>query len=157
MGLAVQTLAEILSDLLQILAHLQHLPGETFVQQRGVFLLQRFLFGLQLFQRHLGLCQLLSLLGNLCQHHTVSDDGIVTGVFALQPELYECGSSRITIIQTEDLPINLWDVCVAAFQQYGITVTAELENGKLTDADCSYGSCVYQTNCTIAQELDKLK
>ena len=37
------------------------------------------------------------------------------------------------------------------------TVTAELENGKLTDADCSYGSCVYQTNCTIAQELDKLK
>lgn len=31
------------------------------------------------------------------------------------------------IIQTEDLPINLWDVCVAAFQQYGITVSAELD------------------------------
>ena len=37
------------------------------------------------------------------------------------------------------------------------TVTAELEDGKLSCADCSYGSCIYQPACTIAQELDKLK
>ena len=37
------------------------------------------------------------------------------------------------------------------------TVTAELENGRLTEADCDYGSCPYQANCPIAAELDKLK
>ena len=35
-------------------------------------------------------------------------------------------------------------------------VTAELTDGKLTEADCCYGSCVYQSNCTIAKELDTL-
>ena len=37
------------------------------------------------------------------------------------------------------------------------TVTAELTDGKLTCADCSYGACVYQGSCPIAAELDKLK
>ena len=37
------------------------------------------------------------------------------------------------------------------------TVTAELENGRLSEADCDYGSCPYQANCPIAAELDKLQ
>ena len=37
------------------------------------------------------------------------------------------------------------------------TVTAELTNGRLTDADCCYGSCIHQASCPIAAELDKLK
>ncbi len=36
-------------------------------------------------------------------------------------------------------------------------VTAELEDGVLTDVDCGYGNCIYQPNCPIAQELDRLK
>lgn len=36
-------------------------------------------------------------------------------------------------------------------------VTAELENGILTDADCLYPDCPYVTNCTVAKELDTLK
>ena len=35
-------------------------------------------------------------------------------------------------------------------------VTAELTDGKLAEADCCYGNCVYQSNCTIAKELDTL-
>ena len=35
-----------------------------------------------------------------------AEDGSFAGVFALQPELYECGSSQITIVQTEDLVIS---------------------------------------------------
>ena len=31
-----------------------------------------------------------------------------------------------------------------------------LENGKLIEADCCYGSCVYQSNCPIAKEIDNL-
>ncbi len=37
------------------------------------------------------------------------------------------------------------------------TVTAELTDGILSDADCRYGSCIYESNCPIAKELDKLK
>ena len=37
------------------------------------------------------------------------------------------------------------------------TVTAELIDGRLTCADCAYGSCIYQSGCPIAAELDKLK
>lgn len=33
-------------------------------------------------------------------------------------------------------------------------VTIVLENGQLTEADCCYGSCIYQPNCTVAQEID---
>ena len=32
-------------------------------------------------------------------------------------------------------------------------VTIEVEGGKLTDCDCCYGSCVYQPNCTVAQQI----
>ena len=28
-----------------------------------------------------------------------------------------------------------------------------LENGKLEEVDCLYGSCVYQSQCTIAQQI----
>ncbi len=31
-----------------------------------------------------------------------------------------------------------------------------LENGEVTEADCCYGSCVYQANCPIAQEIEAL-
>ena len=31
-----------------------------------------------------------------------------------------------------------------------------LSDGKLEEADCCYGSCVYQTNCPIAKEIDAL-
>ena len=36
------------------------------------------------------------------------------------------------------------------------TVTAELENGHLTEADCDYVSCPYQANCPIAKQIDEL-
>jgi hypothetical protein len=36
------------------------------------------------------------------------------------------------------------------------TVTAETEDGKLTEVDCCYGSCLYQKNCPIAKKLDDL-
>ena len=31
-----------------------------------------------------------------------------------------------------------------------------LEDGHLSEADCCYGSCVYQPNCPIAAEIEKL-
>ena len=31
-----------------------------------------------------------------------------------------------------------------------------LENGGITEVDCCYGNCVYQTNCPIAKEIEKL-
>ena len=31
-----------------------------------------------------------------------------------------------------------------------------VENGTVTECDCNYGSCIYQTNCPIATELDEL-
>ena len=37
------------------------------------------------------------------------------------------------------------------------TVTAELTDGRLDAADCCYGSCLYQQNCPIAKELEKLQ
>ena len=30
-----------------------------------------------------------------------------------------------------------------------------LESGKLSEADCCYGNCLYQSNCPIAKEIDK--
>lgn len=32
-------------------------------------------------------------------------------------------------------------------------VTIEVEDGKLTECDCCYGSCVYESNCTVAQQI----
>ena len=37
------------------------------------------------------------------------------------------------------------------------TVCVITENGKLTDVDCSYESCPYTANCTVAKEIEKLK
>ena len=31
-----------------------------------------------------------------------------------------------------------------------------LNDGTLEEADCCYGSCVYQTNCPIAKQIDEL-
>ncbi|MDO5401706.1 MAG: hypothetical protein Q4F17_12190 [Eubacteriales bacterium] len=36
-------------------------------------------------------------------------------------------------------------------------VEVVLENGELTEADCCYGSCVYQPNCQVAQQIEELK
>ena len=36
-------------------------------------------------------------------------------------------------------------------------VTAELEDGCLTEADCLYPDCPYAGSCTIAKQLDALK
>lgn len=33
-------------------------------------------------------------------------------------------------------------------------VEAIYEDGKLSEADCCYGNCVYQANCTIAQAME---
>ena len=30
-----------------------------------------------------------------------------------------------------------------------------LEDGKVTEADCLYGNCIYQSNCPIAAEIEK--
>lgn len=35
-------------------------------------------------------------------------------------------------------------------------VTVELTGGKIDDVDCCYGSCIYQSNCQIAQRIDEL-
>lgn len=32
-----------------------------------------------------------------------------------------------------------------------------VEDGRLSEADCCYGSCVYQSNCTIAQQIGALE
>ena len=37
------------------------------------------------------------------------------------------------------------------------TVTAETTDGHLTYVDCTYGTCIYQSGCPIAAELDKLQ
>ena len=31
-----------------------------------------------------------------------------------------------------------------------------LENGEITEVDCCYGSCVYQGNCPVAKEIEKI-
>ena len=31
-----------------------------------------------------------------------------------------------------------------------------LEDGKIAEADCCYGSCVYQSNCPVAKEIEAL-
>lgn len=35
-------------------------------------------------------------------------------------------------------------------------VAVVLEDGQLAEADCCYGRCLYQPNCTIAKEIDEL-
>ena len=34
-------------------------------------------------------------------------------------------------------------------------VTIEVENGRLTECDCCYGGCVYEPNCTVAQQISE--
>lgn len=36
------------------------------------------------------------------------------------------------------------------------TVCAVLENGNLTEIDCCYGTCPYQTGCPIAKEIESI-
>ncbi len=36
-------------------------------------------------------------------------------------------------------------------------VEVVLEDGKITEIDCCYGSCVHQINCPIARELEEWK
>ena len=36
------------------------------------------------------------------------------------------------------------------------TVEVLLEDGRLSEADCCYGNCLYQSNCPIAKEMDAL-
>ena len=31
-----------------------------------------------------------------------------------------------------------------------------LENGKITEVDCHYGNCIYQSNCPIAKEIENI-
>ena len=35
-------------------------------------------------------------------------------------------------------------------------VAVVTENGKLTEADCCYGSCVHEPNCEIARKIREL-
>lgn len=32
-----------------------------------------------------------------------------------------------------------------------------VEDGEVTEVDCCYGNCVYQSNCPIGKEIDALK
>ena len=36
------------------------------------------------------------------------------------------------------------------------TVCVITENGQLTEVDCSYDSCPYTGNCTVAQQISQL-
>ena len=31
-----------------------------------------------------------------------------------------------------------------------------VEDGEVTEVDCCYGDCVYQSNCPVAKEIDEL-
>ena len=31
-----------------------------------------------------------------------------------------------------------------------------VEDGEVTEVDCCYGNCVYQSNCPIAKEMEQL-
>lgn len=33
------------------------------------------------------------------------------------------------------------------------TVTLVTENGVLSEVDCCYGSCIYESNCTVARAM----
>lgn len=35
-------------------------------------------------------------------------------------------------------------------------VAVVTENGRLIEADCCYGSCIYEPNCQIAQKIREL-
>lgn len=35
-------------------------------------------------------------------------------------------------------------------------VEAITEGGELTEVDCGYGNCIYQSNCPIAKQIDEL-
>ena len=35
-------------------------------------------------------------------------------------------------------------------------VTVVTEDGSLSEVDCCYGSCIYQPNCTVAEEITRL-
>lgn len=35
-------------------------------------------------------------------------------------------------------------------------VTVVVEDGKLSEVDCCYGNCIYQPNCTVAEEIARL-
>ena len=36
------------------------------------------------------------------------------------------------------------------------TVEVIAEDGEITEVDCCYGNCVYETNCPIAKEISEL-
>lgn len=36
------------------------------------------------------------------------------------------------------------------------TVCAVLENGEVSEVDCCFGSCPYQSGCPIAKEIEEL-
>ena len=36
-------------------------------------------------------------------------------------------------------------------------VDVVLDDGSLTEVDCCYGSCIYQSNCTVAKQIDELQ
>ena len=31
-----------------------------------------------------------------------------------------------------------------------------LEDGEITEIDCCYGNCVYQSNCPVAREIEEM-
>ena len=35
-------------------------------------------------------------------------------------------------------------------------VEVMLENGEITEIDCCYGNCVYQSNCPVAKEIEEI-
>lgn len=35
-------------------------------------------------------------------------------------------------------------------------VTLVMENGELTEVDCCYGNCIYQTECIVAKQIDEI-
>ena len=37
------------------------------------------------------------------------------------------------------------------------TVAVVAEDGRIHEVDCCYGSCVHQSNCSIAKEIDEMK
>ena len=36
-------------------------------------------------------------------------------------------------------------------------VAVVTENGEITDVDCRYGNCTYQSDCPIAKEIEQME
>lgn len=64
-----------------------------------------------------------------------------------------CSTHTEATLSVEDSVSNLWEICTAAFQQYGITVTAEIN---FTNLSIDVGIGILPTVRTVEADLDNV-